>query len=93
MKRALTLAAVAALAVTPLAAVPQADAHSQHDQHPSGGPTIVATGLNNPRQLAFSRDGDLYVAEAGAGGSGPCNTGPEGGTVCFGLTGSVRSCS
>jgi hypothetical protein len=93
MKRALTLAAVAALAVTPLAAVAQADAHPQHDQHPSGGPTIVATGLNNPRQLAFSHDGDLYVAEAGAGGSGPCNTGPEGGTVCFGLTGSVTKIS
>ncbi|WP_207555994.1 ScyD/ScyE family protein [Intrasporangium flavum] len=52
------------------------------------GPTVVATGLNNPRQLAFSPGGQLYVAEAGLGGSGPCQVG-ELGEVCFGLTGSV----
>ena len=52
------------------------------------GPRVVATGLNNPRQLAFSPGGQLYVAEAGLGGDGPCQTG-ELGKVCFGLTGSV----
>ena len=52
------------------------------------GPKVVASGLNNPRQLAFSPGGALYVAEAGLGGSGPCQTG-ELGEVCFGLTGSV----
>lgn len=52
------------------------------------GPRVVATGLNNPRQLAFSPGGQLYVAEAGLGGSGPCQEG-ELGKVCFGLTGSV----
>ena len=53
------------------------------------GPTVIASGLNNPRQLSFAPNGDLYVAEAGAGGSTHCKSGPEGGTVCFGSSGSV----
>ncbi len=32
--------------------------------------SVVATGLNDPRGLAFSPGGELYVAEAGTGGSG-----------------------
>ena len=31
--------------------------------------TVVASGLNNPRGLAFGPDGGLYVAEGGTGGS------------------------
>ncbi|HJQ48150.1 MAG TPA: ScyD/ScyE family protein [Amycolatopsis sp.] len=54
-----------------------------------GGVSTVASGLNNPRGLAFSPDGALYVAEAGTGGEGPCMAGPEGGTVCFGTSGSI----
>lgn len=54
-----------------------------------GGPHRVASGLDNPRQLSFGAAGDLYVAEAGTGGAGPCMTGPEGGEVCFGTTGAV----
>lgn len=54
----------------------------------SAGPVVVADGLNNPRQLSFAPNGDLYIAEAGTGGVGPCLDGDEG-EVCYGRTGSV----
>lgn len=49
---------------------------------------LVASGLNNPRGLAFAPNGDLYVLEAGAGGTESCHLGPTG-NRCFGLTGAV----
>lgn len=52
--------------------------------------SVVANGLNNPRGLAIVR-GQLYVAEAGTGGS-DCPAGaksPEGGPLCFGRTGAI----
>jgi hypothetical protein len=50
--------------------------------------TVVMTGLDNPRGLTVGKDGALYVAEAGRGGSGPC-TMLRGQEVCFGHTGAV----
>lgn len=58
-----------------------------HASSPSGAVTVVAQGLNNPRGLAFGPDGQLYVAEAGTGGSS-CLAGPRG-PACFGRTGSI----
>ena len=59
-----------------------------------GTVVVVATGLNNPRGLAY-QDGQLYVAEAGVGG-GDCPhgaIGPEGSPLCVGRTGAVISIS
>ena len=58
-------------------------------RHGPDEPQVVATGLDNPRQLSFTASGSLLVAEAGEGGTGTCTTGPDGGDVCFGTTGAV----
>lgn len=39
--------------------------------------TVIASGLDNPRGLAFGPEGGLYVAESGRGGPGPCLPAPE----------------
>jgi len=55
--------------------------------------TVIASGLDNPRGLAFGPEGALYIAEAGRGGDGldgRCIVSIEfGGQGCFGLTGAV----
>ena len=79
MGAAASLAAVAA-AVPAGAASPPAH---------KGGFAVVASNLNNPRQLNFSSRGKLYIAEAGTGGANDCTIGGEGSTVCQGATGSV----
>jgi hypothetical protein len=56
----------------------------------AAGPTVVATGLDNPHGLAWAANGTLLVAEAGRGGEGPCFEGPEG-EVRFGLSGAVTN--
>ena len=45
----------------------QADASTQAKSPPTL--SVFASGLNNPRGLKFGPNGDLYVAEGGAGGS------------------------
>jgi hypothetical protein len=50
--------------------------------------TTVLTGLNNPRGVMVRPTGSVYVAEAGTGGS-TCQSDPEFGTTCAGLTGSI----
>lgn len=79
---AIAAASILALSATTLAAAPAAYA---------AGPatTVVATGLNNPRQISFGAGQTLYVAESGTGGTGPCMPNPEGGEVCLGMTGSI----
>jgi hypothetical protein len=55
-----------------------------------GSFTTVVTGLDNPRDLAFSPDGRLFVAEAGSGGAASdCVAGGPGGAQCPGFTSGV----
>jgi hypothetical protein len=52
----------------PLAASPAAAATAA-PKPPSANVTVFASGLDNPRGLAFGPGGNLYVAEGGLGGS------------------------
>jgi hypothetical protein len=56
-----------------------------------GAAVTVASGLSNPRGLSFAPNGDLYVAEAGSGGTGNCTYSPPNPQVsrCYGETGAV----
>jgi hypothetical protein len=56
---------------------------------PDAGPTVIARGLNNPRQLSLPADAALLIAEAGKGGSDCVGEGED--EFCFGLTGSVSA--
>lgn len=54
------------------------------------GPEVVASGLSNPRGIAFAPDGGLYVAEAGRGGPGPCiPSASQPVQRCYGETGAL----
>ncbi len=79
-KRVIPLA-VAAAAIVALALATAAAAQTTQ---------VVASGLDNPRHLTFSADGELYVVEAGRGGSITCGVEhPALGPSCFGFTGAV----
>jgi hypothetical protein len=52
---------------------------------------ILASGLNNPRGIAFAPNGGLYVVEMGDGGAGPCILSPvfPNPLRCYGETGAL----
>jgi hypothetical protein len=53
-------------------------------------PLVIASGLDNPRGLAFGPDNSLFVVEAGRGGATPlCAPDPGGPLRCYGPTGGV----
>jgi hypothetical protein len=81
-KRVGALAAAAAATVTFAIAAAGASA--------APTPQVVASGLDNPRHLTFTPNGDLYVVEAGRGGTINCGVDhPALGPSCFGFTGAV----
>jgi sugar lactone lactonase YvrE len=80
MRKLALLVAVACLALGALASGSAAVA-------PNG--TVVMSNLGSPRGLAFDHKGDLYVAEAGRGGAGPCALFSDGLTRCYGPTGRI----
>jgi DNA-binding beta-propeller fold protein YncE len=51
----------------------------------------IASGLNNPRGIAFAPNGGLYVVEMGNGGAGPCIPSPvfPFPPRCYGASGAV----
>lgn len=78
-RRLVAAAAAAGLALALGSAPASADSHV----------TVVASGLDGPRLLTVAPTGDIYVAESGRGGSGPCATHPELGEFCFGYSGAI----
>jgi len=83
----LVAAGAVALGVGLMAAPAQATA--QH--HRSGGPVVVVSGLNNPRQLALTNHSHrLLIAEAGKGGRITSFAGPEGQSF-VGRSGSISA--
>src|SRR3954468_7340004 len=86
---ALVAAAACAVGVSMVAAPSAAGATARTATHPEIGTVkVVASGLDNPRGLAFV-GGHLYVAEAGHGGTLCMPGGPEGGEQCAGLTSGI----
>lgn len=72
-------AALTAAALPAAAAEPPGPTWAAHE--------TVVTGLNNPRQLSWDGRGQLYVAEAGTGGTDCSGSGEE--ASCVGFTGSI----
>jgi hypothetical protein len=86
LKRRLVLVAVASLSLILLANTTVLRAQSSM--------LVIASGLDNPRGLAFGPDGALYVAEAGRGGTSTlCDVGGNGQPRCYGPTGAITRIS
>lgn len=101
--RALALLALAAVLVFPMGASAQGQgprngkfpqsmkAKAAPQAAEAGRYAVVASGLDNPRGLAFSPNGSLYVAEAGEGGDNCFFPDPGDPTfeLCSGATGAI----
>lgn len=79
-KHVVVAGAAASVLMVPLLATPASAATT---------PTVVTSGLNNPRQLSMTSDGVLLVAEAGKGGTSCTGEGEQ--QMCVGTSGSVSA--
>lgn len=79
---------VAGMVVGSLCVGGTASAAAPTGRHHRARVTTVVSGLDNPRDIAFSKDGELFVAEAGHGGKS-CFSDPELGTSCLGFTSGI----
>jgi glucose/arabinose dehydrogenase len=80
-RKLVALAVIAAVVAVPGAQASKGDGN---------GWKVVASGLDNPRGIDIAKNGDIWIAESGRGGAGPCQTSPEdpkAPPVCFGLSG------
>jgi hypothetical protein len=77
---------VGALCVAGMSSASAAPADDIKDQI-FGKKTVVAQGLDNPRQLSLVGNGQLYIAEAGSGGDTCLGEGEQ--VVCFGDSGAI----
>ena len=85
-----SLAAIGLIALTGITPGGVASAGGGH--HHRTGFHVVASGLDNPRGLAFRPNGQLIVGEAGHAGTDACFPGnPEnpGGQTCIGFTSQI----
>jgi hypothetical protein len=89
---AVAVAGSAVLAVTGALSVTSASHATGDGPAETASWEVVASGLDNPRQLSFGRRGALFVAEAGTGGARTCLEGPAG-VTCFGRSGAVTRIS
>jgi hypothetical protein len=87
MRKSVMTAAVTSAALLAVGASLPANATGGSARGVAAPFKVVAQGLHGPRGITFSGN-DMYVAEAGTGGAGPCIPGAQS-PVCFGLTGSV----
>lgn len=74
-----------------LVAAPLSTGVAQASTPKTPTPTVVVSGLNNPRQLSLVGNQILLIAEAGRGGTLATIESPEGGSQGIGRTGSISA--
>src|SRR5688572_1424969 len=87
MRRHLVVVGSSILVLANATGLAAADGDDDHDgDHGGPNPLVLATGLDNPRQLNWHQH-KLLIAEGGRGGE-DCN---DTGVICTGLTGQISA--
>jgi hypothetical protein len=91
MRRRMRAVALGATALTLSSIAASVPALADDEPSPFVAHDVVASGLNNPRQIDQGAGGTLLVAEAGRGGTSCMGQGEE--SLCFGTTGAITRIS